>query len=378
MFKYHSKSVSRRQILKASSNIVIGASAVSLLPRAVLAQAALNVGFIYVATRNDLGWNQSHAEAADAIGKLPNTKVVEQENVPETAEVEDVMEGMIQLDGCKVLFPTSFGYWPHILKIAPKHPDVLFVHAGGRWKEGDPKNTIGYRGFMEEPHYLCGMAAGMMTKTGKIAFIGAKPLYFIFNNVNGYTLGARSVRPDTTCHFVVTGDWDNPVKEAEATNSLIDQGVDVVICNTDSPKVSMGICERRGVMCCGYNIDLSFVAPKGFLTGAEYFWAKGAEFVEAWRNQTAYSNLVRGGFNIDMVNLSPFGASVPEKVKQKVLEAKDLMSAEKYPLYRGPIRDNKGNVVVAEGQVVPNSDNDFKVKMDFLVEGTIGETGLQK
>lgn len=377
MFKFHSKSISRRQVLKTSSNIIAATTAASLLPRAALAQETMNVGFIYVATRNDLGWNQSHAEAADAIGKIPNTKVVEQENVPETAEVEDVMEGMIQLDGCKVLFPTSFGYWPHILKIAKKYPDVLFVHAGGRWVDGDPKNTIGYRGFLEEPHYLCGMAAGMMTKTGKIAFIGAKPLYFVFNNVNGYTMGARAVRPDTTCQFVVTGDWDNPVKEAEATNSLIDQGADVVICNTDSPKVSMGICERRGVMCCGYNIDLGFVAPNGFLTGAEYHWAKGADFVDAWRNKTEYANLIRGGFNIDMVKLSPFGAAVPDDVRKRVLDTKELMRTDNYPLYRGPIRDNKGNIVVADGQVIPNSDNDAKVKMNFLVEGTIGETGLQ-
>jgi basic membrane lipoprotein Med (substrate-binding protein (PBP1-ABC) superfamily) len=46
---------------------------------------------------------------------------------------------------------------------------------------GDGKNTIGYRGYMEEPHYLCGIAAGRTTKTGKLGFIGGKPI-FIFNN----------------------------------------------------------------------------------------------------------------------------------------------------------------------------------------------------
>jgi basic membrane protein A len=371
--------LTRRQVLVNSANLVAASSAVGMLPSlAAAAGKPLKVGFIYVATRHDLGWNQSHSEAADAIAKLPDTKVVEQENVPETAEVEKVMEGMIRLDGVDVLFPTSFGYWPHIVKIASKYPNVLFVHAGGRWEKGDPKNTIGYRGFMEEPHYLCGMAAGLMTKTGKIGFIGAKPLYFIFNNVNGYTLGARAVRPGTVCHFVITGEWDNPVKEAEATNSMIDQGVDVVICNTDSPKVSMETTARRGVFCCGYNIDLSAVVPKSFLTGAEYRWAKGVDFVQAWRNGTAYPNLLRGGFNVGMVKLSPFGAIVPDAAKKRILDVRDQLTADKYPLYRGPIRDNKENTVVPAGRIVPNSDNDFKVKMEFLVEGTIGETGLKK
>ncbi len=55
--------------------------------------------------------------------------------------------------------------------------------------------ALGYRGYMEEPHYLCGIAAGHMSKSGKIGFIGSKPLYFIYNNCNGYILGARSVNP---------------------------------------------------------------------------------------------------------------------------------------------------------------------------------------
>mgnify|MGYP003694492199 CR=1 FL=1 len=134
----------------------------------------ITVGFIYAATRNDFGWNQAHAVAAKRIAQLPGVKLIEQERVPETVEVERVMESMIQLDGAKVVFPTSFGFWPFIQKIAPKYPDVLFVHAGGLWKDTDPKNTIGYRGYMEEPHYLCGIAAGMLSKTGKLGFIGSK------------------------------------------------------------------------------------------------------------------------------------------------------------------------------------------------------------
>ena len=133
--------------------------------------------------------------------------------MPETVQVERVMESMIQLDGAKVVFPTSFGFWP-FMKRWRQSIRKSFRPWGRLWKDTDPKNTIGYRGYMEEPHYLCGIAAGMMSKTGKLGFIGSKPLYFIFNNCNGFVLGARSVTC-TTCQVVITGDWDNPVKEAE-------------------------------------------------------------------------------------------------------------------------------------------------------------------
>jgi basic membrane protein A and related proteins len=372
--------VTRRQVLKASGSLVL-ASGFGTLLSDVAARAAvkpITVGFIYVGPRNDYGWNQSHAVAAKRIASLEGVKLIEQENVPETVEVEKVMEGMIRQDGAKVLFPSSFGYWPSILKIAPKYPDVLFAHIGALWKDGDPKNTIGYRGYIEEPHYLCGAAAGYLSKTGKIGFIGSKPVFFIFNNCNGFILGARSVNPKLTCQVVITGDWNNPVKEAEVTNSLADQGVDVVVANVDSPKVVIETAERRGIYSCGYHTDLSGLAPKGFLTGAEWNWAVGGQFVKAWQTGGQYPNLLRGGFREDMVTLSPFGKAVPEEVRVKVLKLRQGFVDDSLKLYRGPLKDNEGNVILQEGQVISNNDTKFKLGVNFLVEGAIGQTGLKK
>src|SRR5262244_1395335 len=103
--------ISRRRLLAEATNIVGAGALLAGLPVRALAQAAkpITVGFIYAATRNDYGWNQAHAVAARRIAELPGVKLIEQERVPETAEVERVMESMIQLDGAKALFHTSFG-----------------------------------------------------------------------------------------------------------------------------------------------------------------------------------------------------------------------------------------------------------------------------
>ena len=47
--------------------------------------------------------------------------------------------------------------------------------------------------------------------------------------------------------MIFTGDWSMPVKEAEAANSLIDQGVDVLTSHVDSPKVVIETAEKRGI-----------------------------------------------------------------------------------------------------------------------------------
>ena len=64
---------------------------------------SITVGFVYVGSKQDYGYNQSHAEGAAAVKKIPGVKIVEQENVPETIEVEKAMESMIKLDGATVV-----------------------------------------------------------------------------------------------------------------------------------------------------------------------------------------------------------------------------------------------------------------------------------
>lgn len=372
--------LSRRELLSRGGNIVAAGTFLSALGMPALAASSkpAKVGFMYAATKNDYGFNQSFAVAAKSLSQMDGVTIIEQERVPETAQAERVMESMIQLDGCNVLFATSFGYWPFVLKVAARYPDVLFVHGGALWKAGDPKNTIGYRGYIEEPHYLCGIAAAHATKTGKIGFFGSKPLFFIFNNCNAFILGARSVRPDITCRVVITGDWDNPVKEAETVNSLADQGVDVIIGNVDSPKVSVETAERRGIFSCGYHSDLSALAPNGFLTGAEWNWGtKGGEFVKDWQTGQPYPNLLRGGFKQGLVKMSPFGKSVSEATRAAVNKAKQDFIDDKLTLYVGPLKDNEGKQILAAGQSISNDDIPFKAGVKWLVEGAIGQTGLK-
>ena len=91
--------------------------------------ADTTIGFIYVGPRDDFGWNQAHAVAAEALKTVPGIKVVEEENVPETAAVAKTMESMIKLDGATLIFATSFGYFdPFMVDMAKKFPNVQFRH----------------------------------------------------------------------------------------------------------------------------------------------------------------------------------------------------------------------------------------------------------
>src|SRR5579862_925434 len=241
--------ISRRNVLAGLGFGATGMAVGTGLSVTPAAAKELVVGFIYVGAKDDYGYNQAHAEAAALLKKMPGVKIVEEEKVPETDDVSKTMESMIQLDGATLLFPTSFGYFdPYMLKMAAKYPKIQFRHCGGLWtKDKHPMNTGSYFGYIGMGQYLNGIVAGATTKTKKIGFVAAKPIPQVLINVNSFTLGARSVDPSISTQVIFTGDWSMPVKEAEATNSLADQGVDVVTCHVDSPKVVVETAERRGI-----------------------------------------------------------------------------------------------------------------------------------
>jgi len=339
------------------------------------AQAAITLGVIYVGARDDFGYNQAHAEAAAELKKMPGVKVVEEENVPETNVVQKTMQGMISQDGATLLFPTSFGYFdPHILALAPKNPAVRFSHCGGMWsKDKHPLNVGSFFGYIDECQYLNGVIAGHMSKSGKIGFVAAKPIPQVLRNINAFTLGARSVKPGITCSVIFTGDWSMPVKEAEATNSLADQGVDVFTMHVDGPKVIVETAAKRGKYVCGYHASQAKLAPAAYLTGAEWNWLTAyKQILEAARTGKPHLNFVRGGLKEGFVKPSPYGAMVPEAARKNADGIKAQMVAGKFDIFKGELKDNTGKVVIPAGKAYAQTDLTLEA-MNYLVEGVIGK-----
>jgi len=376
-----------KPVIQKRSFALLSVLAAGLLAAGVgTAQAAdaPTVGFIYVGPKDDYGYNQAHHEGAEAIKSTPGIKVLEEEKVPETLDVQKTMESMIELDGATVLFPTSFGYFdPHILAMAKKYPNVLFLHCGGMYDEKKHPNNVGsYFGYIDEGQYLNGIAAGMVTKSNKLGFVAAKPIPQVLRNINAFELGARSVNPKATTTVIFTGDWADPVKEAEAAKQLIDNGADVLTAHVDSPKVVVQTAQERGIHVAGYHTNQSALAPKAYLTGAEWNWATvykdyiaKVQSGEITPGKPWSPHLKRGGMKDGFVKMSPYGPDVTDASKAKIEAVKSKMMDGSFVIFAGPIKDNKGNVVVAEGVSQVQTDPNLE-KMNYLVEGVVGDTGL--
>lgn len=361
----------RRGLLQGAA---AGALLTGLLTSGRARADGLTIGIVYVGPRDDYGWNQAHAVAAEALKAVPGVTVVEEENVPETIAVSKSMESMIELDGASLIFATSFGYYdPYMLEMAKKFPDVQFRHAAGLWTDTAPKNAGSYFCYLDQAHYVDGIAAGLSSKSGKLGFVAAKPIGTVLLNINSFTLGARKANPNATVQVIFTGEWSMPVREAEAVNALVDAGCDVISCHVDSPKVVVESAERRGVKICGHNASQANLAPNGFITGAEYKWATiYKEFADILATGGTLPNFVRGGYDKDYVQNTAYGPAADDIARAACEQAKAELRAGQ-PIYVGPIKDNTGKEVIPAGTTHDAYDV-WLEKTDFLVEGVIGST----
>ena len=71
---------------------------------------------------------------------------------PEDDDVQKTMKNMIEDEGAKVIFATSFGYFdPHVLQVAKEYPKVSSCTAAAcRTKAKHPKNVGSYFGYIDE------------------------------------------------------------------------------------------------------------------------------------------------------------------------------------------------------------------------------------
>ncbi len=324
------------------------------------------VGFIYVGPRTDFGYNYAMDQGRLGLEKaMPGTKTVFFENVPENAEVERVMERLVS-QGFTTIFPTSYGYLDPALKVAAKYPKVTFMHAGG-FKLAPNLGT--FFADIDEVEFLSGMAAGACTKSGKVGFIAAHPIPQTLRNINAFTLGAQSMNPKVTCTVVWTGTWSDPAKEAEAANTLIDGGVDVLTMHVDGPITITQTAEKRGAMVCGYHADAGKFAPKGWLTGAAWNWAPLMEkIVKSKTAGTWKSEHIRGSIKDGYVKLASFGPLVSDAAKKAIAE-KEKGFVSGTALWSGAIAKQDGAAVTKAGETLSLAKIE---SMDFLVAGVKG------
>ena len=329
----------------------------------------IKAGFIYVGPVGDGGWTFAHDNGrkamVEALAKDGVTVTTQQvESVKEGADAERVIRDLVA-KGNNVIFTTSFGFMDPTLKVAQTSPKTMFYHATG-YKNAPNMGTYEARTY--ESAYLAGVMAGKMTKSNTLGFVASVKIPEVIRNINAYTLGARSVNPAVKTKVVFTGSWFDMNKERQAAESLIGQGADVLLQNTDSPAV-LKTAEEKGVYAFGWDSNMKAYGPKAHLASAVINW--GDFYTQAVKDALAgkvhVDNQWKGVADkwVDLVDVNP---AVPADVKALV-ESKKAELAKGGKIFVGPLKDQSGAEKVAKDQ---SMDDKALSGMSWLVEGVEG------
>jgi basic membrane protein A len=355
--------LSRRTFIK------VGGAALSLplLGSAAFGQEKLKIGFIYVGSINDNGYNYAHNQGRifiqEQLGDAVETMFVE--NVAEGPDCERVLRELAQ-QGCKLIFATSFGFGDSVIKVAEEFPDIAFEHATG-YMSGP--NVGLYNARFHEGRAICGVIAGHMSQTGKAGYIGSFPIPEVVMGINSFALAARKINPEFTLTPVYISTWNDPAKEADAARAMIDQGMDIIAQHTDGPAALQVAAERGIIGGFGQGADMSAFAPDTQLTaiidnwGPHYLASTKAVLDGSWAPGNTWE-----GLKEEVVAMTPYHSKVPAEA---VTDAEAMRLGQidgSVAIFTGPINDHTGVERVAAGVVMSDAD---LLSMDWYVEGVI-------
>ncbi len=331
-------------------------------------EPCLIIGALHGGPVTDAGYNQAMHDSIMAIkDNIPCVEIIEAENVPEEAGATSTMENMIQ-QGAGMIIATAFNHQYPALELSQKYPEVVFEHAGG-WEMGP--NFANFFGEPPDTWYMMGVAAAQMTESDKLGFVAAFPLGWTLTFINAFELGAQSVNPDVETIVTYTFAWGDSAKEADATNSLINQGADVITMHVDSPATVLSTAESRGAYSIGFqSLAAQQFAPENWITGTGYTlggtltWLASGVIDGTWE-----PIFLRCGTADGCMAIAPFGEKVPQEVQDKFNEVKDNIESGTIVVFTGPVVDQDGNVKIAEGEVLTP---DLMGSVDWFVEGVVG------
>ena len=360
---------------------------------AFAAEDTLKAGFIYVGPVGDYGYSHGHDQGRKyAEEKLPWLETVYVESVSE-ADCARIIDRMVQQQKCDVVFTNSFGYMDATVAAGKKYPDTLFMHCSG-FKRAENVGT--YFGDLYQMYYLNGIMAGALTKTDKMGYVAAFPIPELVRHIDAYALGIKAVNPDAKVHVRWTYAWYGPDKAKEAAESLIAEGCDALAFTEDTPaviEVGQQHCEDGDpVYTFSHYSPMQAYGKDSVVSGQLINW--GGMYVKIlkdirngeWTNKDIWwlakeGAAILGGSHDDIIN-----PKFVDDLKQVMVDTEDFGNISAYDLvvkryaqmkkgvdvfdpFEGPVKDNKGNIRIKEGERASKQD---LLSIDYYVDNVKG------
>ncbi|MEM9467821.1 MAG: BMP family ABC transporter substrate-binding protein [Actinomycetota bacterium] len=327
----------------------------------------VKVVMILDGSAEDGGWNTTHLRSgnkmAEAFPGIDFSYVEEIEpGQPATNAFQDAVDA-----GADLVIGTTF-YQFDMIDVADENPDTYFL----TWAGFEEQPNVGhFTQATEDGRYLDGMVAGFLTESNIIGYPVGFPFEEVNRALNAFTLGAKEVNPDVEVRALYLNTWFDPAIEQQAAEALANEGADVIAHEVGAQVYATVMAERGGYV-FGYTNDWSDFEPEAwagsFLIDWSTYYIEQVESIIAGEFEPGFSY---GGLAEGWIDFAPYGPAVTDEILDLVEERKQQIIDGTFDMFAGPIFDNQGNEVIAEGETIPFAERSLCCQ--WLVDGIVGE-----
>ncbi|HHX92481.1 MAG TPA: BMP family ABC transporter substrate-binding protein [Clostridiales bacterium] len=242
-----------------------------------------------------------------------------QYSVLESATADDYAPNIAAAveEGADLIVCVGFLFEGVLAEMAVQYPDQLFALVDA---QVDAPNVAGLTFSEEEGSFLVGVAAGLMTETDKVGYIGGMQFPVIEKFQYGYQAGVKAANPDAQVFVAYTQSFDDSAAGKENALAQHNQGADVIYHAAGGCGIGLiQAADEQGFWAIGVDQDQSSLAPDHVLCSMiKRVDVAVYDAIKLVLEDSFTGNDIKYALSADGVGISDNAGNVPEDIMEQV------------------------------------------------------------
>lgn len=237
----------------------------------------IRIAVVMPSTITDLAWSQAIYDSllrlqAEAGG--PDVmEIAYTENMFNVTDAAAALRDYAD-EGFNIVIAHGTQYGTSMFEIAPDYPETTFAWGTATDTGADQglTNVFAYEARAEEGGYVNGVLAANMSSSGVIGVVGPVEAGDAKLYIDGFEAGVLAANPDAQVNISYTGSFGDTALAAEAANTQIAAGADVLTGSAQQVVGAIGVASEQGVPWLGTQSDQSPIDPDVVVASQLYNW----------------------------------------------------------------------------------------------------------
>lgn len=286
------------------------------------------IAVIMPSTTTDLAWSQAMYDGLKVVqaemGGEAALEIAYSENMFQVADAAAAIRDYAS-EGYDLVIAHGTQFGNSMFEVATDFPETSFAWgtAVDTGAEKGYENVFAYEANAQEGGYVNGVIAALLSSSSVIGVVGPVEAGDAKLYIDGFVAGVGATNPDIEVNISYTGSFGDTALAAEAANTHIKAGADVLTGSAQQVVGAIGVAKEAGVKWLGTQSDQSSLATDLVVANQLYDWTGTlkdmiAKIQAGELGGTAYVlTLENGGLKVTFNE----GAQVPAEVTEAAAAA---------------------------------------------------------